>query len=504
MMAVEQKNKIRIIMNLSAPKGASYNDAISELSLEKVCMSAARLFGYSVMDCGTGAKMFKFNMVDAYKTIPATTDDLRLQGFTWLGRFFIELKKVFGSKEAVSAYDRLNHTLVALAATQSKVPSHLIHRTLDDVPLVTPAYSEKGQLFADAYQDICHHIGAELAPPCPNLEKAFVNSTCGTVLGIMFNTTTLTWRISKEKKTRILQKIQLPLLGKPIGLNDLQKLIGTLNDIGQMCPFLRGFRQPIHQFLTQFQGDEAIMLPTPLPVRADLRIWAAAMTTAEAGLPIPTRPTQHLPTALVFASDASGAQFNKHQGRFVTIPYQGDRGAVSINAIEDDDLWFFAKVIFPRHFLLEFRDSADHAFGCKSATLEAVGILLPFLCCPQLLIGREVTLLTDNEALVFGWNKRRVPHDNTASILLRALHIISAFLGSSVELRHLPRVSTPSAELTDALTRSTTTTKDAHLAMVSHAPATVIPQALLSWFDDPVEDWLLPTSLLRHVQNIVQ
>jgi len=174
------------------------------------------------------------------------------------------------------------------------------------------------------------------------------------------------------------------------------------------------------------------------------------MTTAEAGLPIPARPTQHLPTALVFASDASGAQFNKYHGRFITIPYQGDRGAVSINAIEDDNLWFFAKVIFPRHFLLEFRDSADHAFGCKSATLEAVGILLPFLCCPQLLIGREVTLLTDNEALVFGWNKRRVPHDNTASILLRALHIISAFLGSSVELRHLPRVSTPSAELTDA------------------------------------------------------
>ena len=57
MMAVEQRNKIRIIMNLSAPKGSSFNDAIDELALEKISMSSARLFGYSLTDCGVGARM---------------------------------------------------------------------------------------------------------------------------------------------------------------------------------------------------------------------------------------------------------------------------------------------------------------------------------------------------------------------------------------------------------------------------------------------------------------
>jgi hypothetical protein len=66
--------------------------------------------------------MWKFDMVDAYKTIPAAQQDLRLQGFTWLGKFFIELKKVFESKEAVSAFDRLNNTLVSLAAIQAQLP----------------------------------------------------------------------------------------------------------------------------------------------------------------------------------------------------------------------------------------------------------------------------------------------------------------------------------------------------------------------------------------------
>jgi hypothetical protein len=499
MMAVEQRNKIRIIMNLSAPKGSSYNDAIDELALEKITMSSARLFGYSLTDCGEGARMWKFDMVDAYKKIPASKTDLRLQGFTWLGRFFVELKKVFGSKEAVSAFDRLNHTLVTLAAKSSGLPPHLIHRTLDDVPIVTPASSSQGELFAEAYQQICDHIGADLAPSCPNLEKAFMDSTTGTVLGIRFDSTNLTWCISPDKQQRLLDKIIGPIQGYPMSLPDLQKLIGSLNDLGQMCPLLRAFRQPIHQFLTSFKEDTEIYLPVPTEVQNDLRIWAAAVLTAGKAIPIPCRPTPHLPSALIFASDASGAQFAKTGGRFITLPYEGDRGAVSINAIEDDDIWFFASVVFPRHFLLQHRDSADHAYGCKSSTLEAVGILLPFLCCPEVLVGREVTLLTDNEALVFGWEKRRVPHDNTASILLRALHIISIFLGASVEVRHLPRMSTPSAELTDALTRSTTT-KPYHLAAISVVPAVQIPAALTDWLNEPSEDWNLPFALLKHVQ----
>jgi hypothetical protein len=499
MMAVEQRNKIRIIMNLSAPKGSSFNDAIDELALEKISMSSARLFGYSLTDCGVGARMWKFDMVDAYKKIPASKSDLRLQGFQWLGRFFIELKKVFGSKEAVSAFDRLNHTLVTLAAKSSNLPHHLIHRTLDDVPIVTPASSTHGEEFAMAYQQICDHIGADLAPLCPNMEKAFADSTVGTVLGIRFNSNNLTWSISSDKQQRILDKINGPLHGYPMTLLDLQKLIGSLNDLGQMCPFLRGFRQPIHQFLTTFNDDTAIYLPIPPVVQDDLRIWAAATSTAGRDIPIPCRPTPHLPSALFFASDASGAQFAKADGRFITLPYEGDRGAVSINAIEEDDIWFFASVVFPRHFLLQHRDSSDHAYGCKSSTLEAVGLLLPFLCCPEVLVGREVTLLTDNEALVFGWDKRRVPHDNSASIFLRSIHIIATFLGASVEVRHLPRMSTPSAELTDALSRSTTT-KPHHLDAVSAAPPAHIPAALTDWLQEPSEDWGLPLALLRHVQ----
>jgi hypothetical protein len=70
-----------------------------------------------------------------------------------------------------------------------------------------------------------------------------------------------------------------------------------------------------------FHDDKELSLPIPQAVRDDLRIWATAIETAAKGLPIPPRPTPHLPSVLVFASDASGVQFNKRNGRFITIPY---------------------------------------------------------------------------------------------------------------------------------------------------------------------------------------
>jgi hypothetical protein len=281
---------------------------------------------------------------------------------------------------------------------------------------------------------------------------------------------------------------------------EVQKLIGSLNDFGQMNPFLRGFRQPLHLLLTAFNGNEDITIPIPEQVRKDLRVWAAAIHSSTFGSPIPPRPSPHLPSAISFASDASGAQFNKVNGKFITIPYEGERGTVSINTIEDDDVWFFAQIIWPRVFLLEHRDNSDHAYGCKSSTLEVIGLILPFLCCPQNLINRQVTLYTDNEALVYGWEKRRVPHDNSASIFIRTLHIISAYLGTSVEIRHLPRMSSPSAILTDALTRSTTTDL-IHIQAVKSAPPVQIPPRLTDWLQDPSEDWSLPTDLLQFVRK---
>ena len=84
----------------------------------------------------------------------------------------------------------------------------------------------------------------------------------------------MTWSISEAKLARILSRIRGPLLGHPVTLLELQKLVGSLNDVGQMCPFLCGFRHPLHLFLSQFRGDEDISLIPPSGVRLDLQVWS--------------------------------------------------------------------------------------------------------------------------------------------------------------------------------------------------------------------------------------
>jgi hypothetical protein len=118
------------------------------------------------------------------------------------------------------------------------------------------------------------------------------------------------------------------------------------------------------------------------------------------------------------------------------------------------------------------------------------------------LAGREVILHTDSEAVVYGWESRRVNNDVSASIIIRALHLISCYLGCSVFVYHLPRMSNDSAKLADHLTRRRTT-KAAEKAAIRAAPAVSIPAALMEWLNDPSDDWNLSIRLLEAVQDRV-
>ncbi len=89
LMAVARKGSVRPIINMSAPRGASFNENVVENQLEKVRMATAQSFGYAIRKCNQNAKMSKFDKKDAYKLIPARKEDWNKQGFSWLGMNFI-------------------------------------------------------------------------------------------------------------------------------------------------------------------------------------------------------------------------------------------------------------------------------------------------------------------------------------------------------------------------------------------------------------------------------
>ena len=92
---VERNRKIRPVLNMSSPKGSSFNDNIDRLKLEKIHMATAKLFSYGLKKEGKNAIFSKYDIKDAYKIIPARPEDYGLQGFKWLNKYFCETRETF-------------------------------------------------------------------------------------------------------------------------------------------------------------------------------------------------------------------------------------------------------------------------------------------------------------------------------------------------------------------------------------------------------------------------
>ena len=203
LIAVEQHGKVRPVLNVSEPSGRSLNDNVDKLSIEKVYMSSAKDFGHVMCKAGVSANFSKFDLSDAYKNVPCKISDLRLQGFSWLGKYFLETQQIFGAISSVPNYDILGHTIEDVAIVLSNTPANLTLRRLDDVPNVAPASTPWCEQFANVYCDLCDSINVKLAPNCPNKDKAFTNEKQGKVLGIIFRSEDLSWSLPAEKKTEV-------------------------------------------------------------------------------------------------------------------------------------------------------------------------------------------------------------------------------------------------------------------------------------------------------------
>jgi len=499
LMAVPQKNKVRPVMNLSAPKGKSLNDAIRPETIKRLNMSSAKNFGYEIRRVGKSAVFAKFDMQDAYKLIPGHPGQWWLYGFIWLGRYFYDVTTVFGSGSAPANFDALPETVANIVCTKSGAPKKWLHRQLDDAPYVSAASSGYTTKFAETYQEICRRLRIPLADPCPDREKAFGPGCTGTVLGINFDSEKMTWSVGKAKARGILGVIDSFLLSKTCSLPAVQELHGKLNDFGQMMPFSRGFRFNLLELLGSFDPDGQEKRLVKKPLKKDLQVWRNMILTAEIGLPLPDIPRGPPPTTITFISDAAGAAFEWQQSEWKNVTKVGDRGAASIG-FQNDKIFFCGTAKWPYGLMSIRRDSRGKFFGTKSTFLESVGLLIPFLTIPEKLSGQYITLYLDNLNVIYGWDRRHCKTDAESSILIRALHLIEARLECRIFVEHAPRLSTPMAALADRLTRcSTTTAEDA--VLLASAECHQLQGALVEWLKDPVLNWDLVTVLLSEIEN---
>ena len=490
-MAVDQGEKIRPVLNVSLPESNSFNENIDFFEMEKVSMSTARRFGFSLCEAGYFAKMSKFDLVDAYKIIPAPLKDLRLQGFCWLQKYFIELKQIFGAKTAVANFDIFGNTILSLAVAGTNFPKNFIHRCLDDVPFAAPANTSLCEILTNSYGSICESLNVKFVSSCPKNEKAFSNSTYGKVLGIFFDSSDLTWSLPEVKNTEALNSIKKVISKDFLTLHEMQEMLGRINHINQMCNFLRGFMLPLYIDLSKLlSGKNNCTLSHQS--RCDLNIWINFLIEGAVKIPICRKYYAPPLSYKSFSSDAAGCA--SPAGRSDKI------GCGSVGFNRAGHIIFAYQLFWPSEVISYFKDSTGHRLGNKTTTLEFLGILLPFLLIPNQLLNQVIEVKVDNVACFFGWINRHVTGDVTASILIRSLHLISAFLGSQVHITHLPRKSTWDAVLVDRLSRSSSTSSQDRRLLASF-PGWVLPECLLQWLNHPVEDWSLAEKLLKSVSR---
>jgi hypothetical protein len=490
-LAIPQTDKVRICINVSLPAENNLNCNIKANTLEKIEMSSAKLFSFSILECGTGSKMWKFDFVDAYKNVPVPVNDLRLQGFHWLGAYFIELKQMFGAAASVQNFDIVANTVKACCLANCEIPRKLVHRQLDDVPVVCPIKHNWGQDFEKTYRTVCNRIGMALAPDCKKFDKAFSNSTYGKVLGFIFNTENLSWKLPTEKTKKILNEIANIECKQKVTLLDMQKLMGNLNHVGQMCPFLCNFRFNLNKTLAACNVmPEPVTVPDP--AFQELNVWRNFLLDEEEWVPICHPPHPPPICTKIFYSDAAG--FPKNGS------WKANIGCGVVGLDEGSDTCFAYQLWWPKTFITEKTDEKGARFGSKTATLEQIGVLLPLLLIPEKLANQHIIFRTDNIACVFGHQNRLMKGDESASILIRTVHLICAYLGSTIHMEHTPRCSDWGSTVADNLSRASTTgfLENQMIKRWSHLK---IPDRLESWLSNPVADWDIPFQLLEYVQD---
>jgi hypothetical protein len=487
-LAIDQGDKVRTVLDLSSPKNFSFNSTVDEKKLEKVHMSSAKQFAKTLAIAGKNAEISKIDMVDAYKNIPSKINDLNLQGFFWLDKYFVETRQIFGAKTAVPNFDTLGNTILSLALCNTKMPSCFVHRTLDDVPIVSPANTSWGKDFVKVYLDLCKSLNIDVTVSCPKNEKAFLHSFQGKVLGIIFDSSQGTWKLPEKKIQKTVIAIKKILESNMLDLKEFQSMMGRINFAGQLSPFMQGFKFNLNKILGQLQNNKCVRLSDE--ARNDLYVWCNFLLDSEVWHPI-VLPHFYPPLAYdCFVSDAAGCnEFSSKQYRI---------GCGNIGQNSDGDIIFVSQLLWPREILQTKRDPEGKLYGHKTTTLEFLGILLPFVRIPQYMQGRYIVVKVDNIGCYYGWLNRQSAGDATASVLIRTLHLLVERLGCEIHIDHLPRVSTWQAELADRLSREVTTTPDDKNLLQSFEKGQ-LPESLADWLLNPCEDWSLPEKVLYEV-----
>ena len=266
---IERNDKLRLILNLSAPENNSFNDAIDSERVPDISMASPRDIADQILDFGSTTYLSKLDHCAAFKLVPVRPDLVKYQGLHFMGKFFVETQLVFGSKTSPAIYDRLHEVFLLVAWIRSGVDKRYLHRTLDDFVAVTPD-KHTNERIVKAYMDLAEEIELPLASlDDPN--KAFIVKQQGVILGVDLDAESARWRIPEDKVHRHRRAFTVMTDSLSISRLEAERMLGMTQQITNMLPILKPLTFPLLEAVQRTHSG--LRTPVTPALKDTAKIW---------------------------------------------------------------------------------------------------------------------------------------------------------------------------------------------------------------------------------------
>jgi len=482
MVRPKPNGSVRVILNLSAPKGQSVNDGIDKTEFPaKMSSTAAWL---EVLDqAGRGCWITKTDWAAAYKQVCVRQEDTDLQWFSWGGKFFKELCLIFGGISSAGIYNDAAKLVADLVRRRAAFPWKMTCQHLDDHVAAAPAGSDAVHRLDAAFKEIAESIGVELAPR-DDPEKSFAPCTAGVVFGVFYNTVAWTWAIPEEKLARTCKLLETGMACGQLAAKDMRSLAGKLIHVKPLVPSGRfNMDKIMRTYKEAANSDDAVVISAACC--RQFRFWHLFLQVCSGRVDIP-RPVGKTTAGALNAFTDAAAGTCESIGR-------GSGGVMG-------DWWFY----FPwaRRINAGGWRVDGKKVGRKLSALELVGPLIVVAAAAAECRGQTLQVWVDNAGSVEVFRKGYSRSCRLCTTLVKAMATVAAGIGCRLEVLKITRCTGAGAIMADQLSkarfldfRNTARSAGQELRL---APAR-IPPALLAWLDKPSPCDSLGAAILQDI-----
>jgi hypothetical protein len=483
MCRLKPNGTARIILNLSAPKGACVNEGING-DLFPATMSSTSKWLEVLDKAGRHCQMLKVDWAAAYKHVAVRKDDLPLQYFSWLGKDFIELMLIFGAVSSAGLYDRLAKVVLDFVIRFAKFPPDMVIQYLDDVCAAAPQACQSLARFEKAYRAVAADVGVNLAPNT-DPDKAFSCTTSGVVLGVLYDTDNWTWSIPEEKLARVLLQLRSSIEADTLPQHEVWSLVGRLIHYAPLIPC---GRYNIGQLITASTAskDRNAVVALTADMKHEMYFWWLMLKVTNKLTAIPPPASRFPAWTLEYYTDASGGS-----------ALSAGHGTGGIGG----KFWFL--VPWGKKINCGVKDSDGKHLSRKLSALELVGPLICISADQATCAGRPIRIWVDNAGSVGVWRKGYSTNCKLCDTLVKAIGSIAATTGCRVDIKKVTRCSNDGSILADELSKGRFAAFKRKLPdswEISPAPAW-IPPSILKWIAVPQADRNLAEKIMDDIRS---